>query len=296
MLPHPFRYHRPQTLEAVLELLSQYGDDAALYAGGTELLLALKARVLRYDHLIDLKAVASLRGVRADRDAIVIGAMSTHHGLATDPLIARALPALASLSGNVANIRVRVAGTLGGNLCFAEPHADPPALLAAMGATLTLRGPDGERMVAIADFIQGEFTTAREADEVLTKIRVPLPNQGERYAYRNFGHLERPAVGVAAGFVPSGGEPQYRLWAGAIAGAPIRLTSVERALAGVPPENVGDVLPPAAAAAAAELPAHDDLQGSADYKRHLAAVLISRAVKAAATPGSAEERTHGRAV
>jgi len=282
MLPHRFQYHRPHNLDQVFELIDRYGDDAALYAGGTELLLALKARVLRYEHLVDLKRVPGLKGVRESDGQVVIGALSSHFSLATDPIVKRLVPAYAALSDNIANIRVRVSGTIGGNLCFAEPHADPPAMLAALGASLTLRGRNGERSVAMADFIEGEFTTVREPAEVLTEVRIPVPAVSARFAYCSFGHLERPAVGIAAGYCPERGMPRYRIWAGAIAGQPIRLQSVENALAGVPIENLGDVLADAASSAAQQLPAHDNLQGSADYKRHLAAVLTRRAVEQAA--------------
>jgi carbon-monoxide dehydrogenase medium subunit len=282
MLPHRFRYHRPDNLEQVFELFDRYGDDAALYAGGTELLLALKARVLRYEHLVDLKRVPGLKGVCESDAQIVIGALSSHFSLATDPIMKRLVPAYAALSDNIANIRVRVSGTIGGNLCFAEPHADPPAMLAALGASLTLRGRDGERRVAMADFIEGEFTTVRGPAEVLTEVRIPAPAASARYAYCSFGHLERPAVGIAAGYCPGQETSHYRIWAGAIAGRPTQLRSVEDALDGVPPDKLGDVLAEAASAAAQKLPAHADLQGSADYKRHLAAVLTRRAVEQAA--------------
>lgn len=295
MLPHPFRYHRLQRLEQVFELLDRYGDDAALYAGGTELLIALKARVLRYEHLIDLKSLAAFKGVRASNTEIVIGALSTHHGLANDAALREALPSYAALSNGIANIRVRVAGTIGGNLCFAEPHADPPPLLAALGATLKLQDAEHARFVPMAEFIEDEFTTARAHHEVLTEIHVPRPPAGAHYAYRAFGHLERPAVGVAAGYVPDGGMPRYRLWAGAIAGKPIHLKSVEEALVGVPPSNIDDVLPKAAATAAQALPARDDLQGSADYKQHLATVLMRRALADAAGLTSDVEARRGRA-
>jgi carbon-monoxide dehydrogenase medium subunit len=295
VLPHRFRYHRPQSLEAVFDLLAHHGEEAALYAGGTELLLAMKARVLRYEHLIDLKRVPGLSGVREDGSAIIIGALSTHFSLAGDPALRRELPAYAELSDGIANIRVRVCGTIGGNLCFAEPHADPPALLAALGSTVTLHGPEGGRSIVVADFIEGEFTTVRAADEVLTEIRVPLPPAGARYAYRSFGHLERPAVGIAAGYLPQGNVARYRVWAGAIADRPIHLSAFESALEGVPPAALGDVLQQAAAAAAEALPAHDDLQGSADYKRHVAAALMRRAIEAAAGLTPLGERSHGRA-
>jgi carbon-monoxide dehydrogenase medium subunit len=275
----PFHHHRPATLAAALELLAKHEDDASPIAGGTELLVALKAKVLRYAHLIDLKQIRGLRGVATGPDGdIVIGALSTHFELAHDPLIRERIPAYARLSDNIANIRVRVAGTLGGNLCFAEPHADPPALLAALGAEVLLAGPDGERRVLLADFIESEFTTVRQPNEILTAIRIPSPPANARFAYRSFGHLERPAVGIAAARIETASGAEYRIWAGAICGKPTRLPSVERALKGVPVDQLGDVLAPAADGAVNSLPAHGDIHGSADYKQHLASVFIKRMV------------------
>ena len=279
MLPHRFQYHRPLQLDATFELLDRHGEDASLYAGGTELLLALKARVLRYEHLIDLKRLPGLSGVHAGDGEIVIGALSSHHQLAADPVLRQLVPAYTELSNNIANIRVRVSGTIGGNLCFAEPHADPPALLAALGARVMLRSAGGERSVPMADFIEGEFTTVRRADEIMTGVRIPIPGAGARFAYRSFGHLERPAVGIAFGYVPGAGKAAYRVWAGAIADKPMRLRSVEDALDGVPLGSLADVLPEAARRAAERLPAQDDLGGGADYKRHLAAVMLRRAAE-----------------
>jgi carbon-monoxide dehydrogenase medium subunit len=246
------------------------------------LLLALKARVLRYDCLIDLKRISELVGIREEGDEIVVGALSTHHVIATDAIMRRRLPAYAELSANIANIRVRVAGTIGGNLCFAEPHADPPALLAAYGARIVLRSPSGEREINAADFIEGEFTTSRKENEILSAIRIPVPQPGAKFCYRSFGHLERPAVGVAAGYVPDSAGAHYRVWIGAIAGRPIRLDGLERALDGVPARNLDDVVPEAAHTVAQSLPATSDLHGSADYKRHLAAVFVRRALAEAA--------------
>lgn len=278
MLPHRFQLHQPATLDAALEMRAQYGEDSAFYAGGTELLLALKARVLRYDHLIDLKKIASLRGVRQEADEIVIGALTSHFDLARDALMHRCAPAYATLSNNIANIRVRVAGTIGGNLCFGEPHADPPPLLAALGACVVLQGQDGIRSVPAAEFIEDEFTTNRRDGEIMIAVRVPVSRPEQRFTYLKSGHLERPAVGIAAGCCPDAGTTSYRVWAGSIGSRPIRVAKLEAALNGVPQHSVGDVLSTASVAAAADLPARDDLHGSADYKQHLAAVLMRRAV------------------
>src|SRR3954469_8342989 len=115
MLLPPFQHHRPTELAAAHDLLARFGEEAAAYAGGTEILLAMKARVLRYAHLVDLKHIVALEGIRQDGGEIVIGALTSHFRVASHPLIRRLVPAYASLSDGIANIRVRVAGTIGGN-------------------------------------------------------------------------------------------------------------------------------------------------------------------------------------
>ena len=262
MLPPRFELHRPESLDHALELLERYGEDASPYAGGTELLIAMKARVLRYAHIVDLKRVRELGGIAPTRDGgISIGALTTHHQLATSTLVREKLPAYAALSEHVANIRVRVMGTLGGNLCFAEPHADPPPLLCALRAQAVLAGPGGWRKVPITEFIQGEFTTARAAGELLVRIEVPPLGAGDRAAYRSFGQLERPAAGVAA---VRRGRDEWEFWVGAATPRPMLLACA--------PDDVSD--------AASSLEAHDDLHGSAEYKRHLVGVLAQRAAQA----------------
>ena len=274
---NPFEHHRPTSLQEALALLDTHSGDVSPIAGGTELLVALKAKVLQYGHLVDIKRIAEMQGVRLEADGgLRIGALCSHHQLATHELLRSEIPAYAELSNKVANIRVRVAGTIGGNLCFAEPHADPPALLSALQAQVCLAGPDGERMLPVSEFIQSEFETARAENELLVAIRIPPRPPGARFKYMSYGHLERPAVGVAAGLMMQGGAPRYRIWVGAICGAPTRLNEMEAALQGVDPAQLQDVLPAAAERAAANLPAHGDIHGSADYKQHLASVYLKR--------------------
>lgn len=282
MLPKRFTLHRPRRITDAVELLAQFGDDASPYAGGTELLIAMKARVLSYQHIVDLKGIDELRGVSVRADGTIsIGALSTHHELAGNAVILQHLPAYAALSANVANIRVRAAGTLGGNLCFAEPHADPPALLCALGAELVLAGPAGERRMLLSDFILGELSTARADDEVLVRIEVPPLPAGSLAAYRAFGHLERPAVGVAVIARPLNKGFDWRIRVGSMCGRPTALTEVEQAMHGLGGEAALAALDETAAAAAAGVEADDDLRGSAEYKRHLAGVLARRAARVA---------------
>lgn len=279
-----FFLHRPHSIDEAIALKTRHGDAATFHAGGTELLVALKAHVLRYEHVIDLKQIGELKGVRLNSDdTISIGALTTHDRIANDPIVRDCLPGYAELSEHVANIRVRIAGTLGGVLCFGEPHADAPTMLCALDAWVVLAGPDGRREIPSRDFHLGEFTTARDDHEILVSIDIAPQSAGTRSAYRAFGHTERPAVGVAA--VWSTDNPQrLSLWVGAISTRPTRLERAEELAAGLPAglggEETWDRLRHAVAADAASIDAHDDLHGGADYKRHLVSVLAERALKA----------------
>ncbi|ANN79684.1 FAD binding domain-containing protein [Bordetella flabilis] len=284
MRPKKFFLHRPKDLDEAIRLKAAHGDAATFHAGGTELLVALKAHVLRYEHVIDLKQIAALKGVRLrDDGTISIGSLTSHDTIANDPIIRDSLPGYAELSEHVANIRVRIAGTLGGVLCFAEPHADAPTMLCALDAWVVLLGPGGQREVPSRDFHLGEFATAREDDEVLASIEVAPQSTGTRSAYRSFGHTERPAVGVAAVWSTDNAQ-RLSLWAGAISASPVRLARAEEAAedlaAELPAEEIWTRLRDAVAADAVAIDAHDDLHGGADYKRHLVSVLAERAIKA----------------
>ena len=279
-----FFLHRPKSLDEAIAIKVEHGDAATFHAGGTELLVALKAHVLRYEHVIDLKQIAELKGVRlGSGGTISIGALTTHDEIANDPIIRETLPGYAELSDHVANIRVRIAGTLGGVLCFAEPHADAPTMLCALDAWVVLTGPGGLREVPSRDFHLGEFATDRGEDEILASIEVAPPSAGSRSAYRAFGHTERPAVGVSAVW-SSDNEQRLSLWAGAITARPTRLWRAEEAAEGIssdlPSQTIWEGLRAAVAADAQEIEAHDDLHGGADYKRHLVSVLAERALKA----------------
>ena len=284
---HPSRFilHQPTTVQEALELKERYGDSATFYSGGTELLIALKARVLHYEHVIDVKRVSELSTVclHDDRGILSIGARCTHHALAHDPLVREHLPGYAELSDQVANIRVRVAGSVGGVLCFGEPHADAPTMLCALDAQIVLIGPQGERRVPSRDFHLGEFSTAREEDELMVAIEVPQQSRGTRSAYRCFRPTERPAAGVAAVWSTDGAQ-RLSLWAGALSSAPVRLAGSEEAASQIspdaPPQAVWEALHATVAADAEGIEAYDDLHGSADYKRHLITVLARRAIDA----------------
>ncbi len=274
-----FEVHRVTTVEEAVALRVQLGDDAAVYAGGTELLLAMKLGVARWPHLIDVKHIPELHRISASDGMLRIGATVTHWDLERDPTVARVLPALAKVERNVANVRVRAVGTLAGNLAFAEPHADPPAFLSALGARVALRGPRGARTIRIDELVVGMYQTSLASDEIIVAIEVPLPAPGVRAAYVKFQILERPSVGVA--IVGELRDGRFASAPAVVVGAVDEVPRPVRtdALAGADARDarVADALAEAARAAVEPV---EDLAGSAEYKRHLVGVFARRALSA----------------
>lgn len=278
----PFSLHRPATLAEAAALLHELGDDAAIYAGGTELIPILKDRLTEIGHLVDIKRISGLDAITADGDAIRIGTLATHRAIERSPLVRQRLPELAALEANVANVRVRSAGTIGGNLCFAEPHSDPATLLVALGARLSLVSAEGERTMPAEAFFTGLMSTDRRPDEILSDITVPLPAPGTGVAYERFKIHERPSASVAAVVRVEGGViAEARIVVGSIGERPERMPAAEAVLMGKLPT------PAYAASAADQVRRHVeptvDAFESTDYKRHLAAVLTEQAVLRAAT-------------
>lgn len=277
MVLRRFDVHKTTSVAEAVALRQRYGEDAAVYAGGTELLLAMKLGVARWPHLIDLKPIDPLRRVAATKDLLSIGATVTHWELERDPVVANALPALALLEANVANVRVRAAGTLAGNLAFAEPHADPPALLVALGARVILESAAGSRALLVSELITGMYQTALGPDELIVAIEIPLPARDVRMAYVKFQVLERPSVGVAAvATVRDGrfvGAPSIVV--GAVDEVPRAVPTAELAGADVRDPRTAEAL---AQAARAAVEPSDDLAGGVDYKRHVVGVFAKRAL------------------
>jgi carbon-monoxide dehydrogenase medium subunit len=277
-----FRLEEPETLAEVSELLGRFGDSAKIYAGGTELLLAMKEGLVRYERLINVKRIAGLSEIVAEDGAIKIGALCTHRQLETSPLLRQRLPALVKLEQNVANVRVRQVGTIGGNLCFAEPHADPGTLLLALGAKLTAKTASAEREIAAEDFFVDAYETSLKEDEVLTEISIPVPGPNSRNAYLKFGYLERPSVGVAFACNDDGGTLSgVRIAVGCAGPAPLRVREAEGLLEGKDKEAAARNLARAGAVAGRAAKAISDLHGSQEYKEHIVGVLLKRAFHAA---------------
>ncbi len=282
MIPSKFDYFRPVSLDEAVHVLGNAGDDAKVIAGGQSLLPLLRLRLANPEVLVDVGGLDSLQGVRDEGDSLLIGAGTTHYHLVHDPLIAEHCGLLAEAAATVADPAVRHRGTIGGSLAHGDPAGDLPAVALALDATLTARGPQGDREIAAADFFVDYLTTALEPAEILTGIRVPkLAGWGYRYEKFHRTAQAWAIVGVAALTRRSNGRvAEARVGLTNMGPVPVRATAAEAAAAGA--EASRDALRAAAAHAAEGTEPPSDLHGAPDYRRHLAQVLTGRALSAAA--------------
>lgn len=277
LLPR-FHIDQPTTLAEASQLLLTYGEEGCAYAGGTELLLAMKKGALRYRHLVDLKTIPGLDAIEERDGTLSIGALATHLALERSPLVRTRLPVLAALESRVANPRVRATGTLGGNLCFGEPHSDPATLLLCLEARLLVVGPRGERQLSLQEFLVGPYEVALEPGELLRSVTVPLPRAGQRAAYQKFQVHEYPMLGLALILDIDDADQQVRearVAVGSVSPTPRRSAAAEQLLVG-PIAEVEARLTTAADLLADDAELLDDHEGSADYKHHLITVLLDR--------------------
>ena len=283
MIPR-FALARPRSLTEAFDAFDAAGGDAAWLAGGTELLQVMKMGLAQFGTLVDIKAIDDLRGVeRTDDGAVRIGALTTHRELERSSLVADELPGLAALEARVANVRVRNTGTIGGNLAFAEPHSDPATFFLACDATVRLVSPRGRREMGVGEFVQGPLFTAREPDELLVEVSVPARRPATGRAYDKIAFFERPAASVAVRLsVIDGGIGEATVAVGSLTEVPTLVPDAANAFRGVearPEALAGPVQTTADAFGGLDVIA--DLNGSADYKRHLAGILLGRAAQSA---------------
>lgn len=281
-----FELHQPATVAEAARVRGRYGDAAGFYAGGTELLLVMKAGLLRYSHLVDLKTIPGLDGITYDTasNALRIGALATHTAVERSPIVGRYFPLLAEVERTVANVRVKNVGTIGGNLCFAEPHADLGTLCAAAGATVRLEDGSGGRELPVDEFFVDAYETARSVDEVLTEVRLPLPGPHTKGAYMKFGFHERPMLGVAVLLTLDTAHAQVaeaRVAVGCVNPRPTRFREVEARLDGRPVADVLRTLDEISAAVDGAVTPEDDLEGSAEYKTEMTKVFVRRGIRTA---------------
>jgi len=282
VIPAPFDYLAPTTIDEALAALSEHGDDAKVIAGGQSLLPVLRMRLNAPEVIVDLGKIDELRGVRDDGDAIVIGSMTTYIDVLNDPTVRDNALVVTRAVEHVADPQVRHRGTFGGGLAHADPAGDLGAPTLALGAEFVIAGPGGTRTVAADDFFVDLFETAIGEDEILTEVRIPK-HTGWGAHYEKFVRVAHqwPIVAVAAAVKVDGGTiSEARIGLTNMGSTPIRARGVEEALAGQPATEDG--VRAAAEKAADGTHPPSDLNGDADYRRHLAGVLTRRAVLAAA--------------
>ena len=277
----PFEYVEPASVAEASRFLAEHPEDARIYAGGTSLLLLMKQGIVRPDYLVNIKRIPELRYIENGSDTIRIGALTTHHDLEVSPVIREQLPAIAELEPQVANIRVRSTGTIGGNLGFAEPLTDLPPLLIALDARVKVADPNGERVFPLEELFAGYYETTLQPHELITEVQVDRIKPGWGFRYLRFSvGSDKPAVGCAVGvrLDPASGKcVEARCVLGCVAPTPLRIREAETVLQGNPYRE--ELAAEAGRLAAEACSPLDDLRGSAGYKRAMVGVLVGRAVQ-----------------
>jgi carbon-monoxide dehydrogenase medium subunit len=283
VIPAPFAYVRPTTLEEALQAVAEGGEDVKILAGGQSLIPVMRLRLAAPETVVDLGRITELRGVRDDGDALVIGAMTTHSDVLADGLIAQHAPLIAQATETVADRQVRHRGTFGGALAHADPAGDLPAVALALDAEFVLAGPSGRRTVPAREFFVDYLTTALAEGEILVEVRVPKLAGRWGMHYEKFNRVAQAwsIVAVAAAVRRENGHiAEARIGLTNMGPTPLRAGATEAALAGA--EATADAIAAAAARAAEGTSPSSDLNAQADYRQHLAQVLTRRAVSAAA--------------
>ena len=281
MIPAAFDYVRPASVAEAVSAIGAAGEDAKILAGGQSLIPVLRLRLAYPSTLIDVGRLSELKGVREDGDAIVIGAMTTHHDVMHDALVCEHAPLIAQATETVADPQVRHRGTFGGALAHADPAGDLGAVALALDCEFVATGPSGERRIPAADFFLDYLTTALAPDELLTAVRVPKLGAGWSSHYEKFNRVAQAwSIVAVAALVhrQNASITQARIGLTNMGSTPLRAAAVEQALAGA--DASAEAVGAAAEHAAEGTNPPSDLSGKADYREHLARVLTKRAVLA----------------
>lgn len=279
----PLKLVQPVTVAEASRALAEHGESARIYAGGAELLLLMRHGLVAAEVLVDIKKIDRLHQIQLQNGSLRVGACATHRALGASPLVRAHAPALAIAESELANVRVRNQGTLGGNLAFNDPHSDPGTALLIHDASVTVGNAKGERRVGLADFFIDMYATALQPDDLLLEVEIPLLPGGMRSAYRRLHRYQRPTLGVAAGVRLAGGViEEARLAVGCVGPKAQRLPELEaklkragladaRRIVGEEKKRLGELLRPVG-----------DLMGSAEYKLYMTGVMLGEALEAAA--------------
>jgi len=283
MIPAPFDYHRPGTLDEAIGLLARYGEEAKLLAGGMSLLPTLKLRLGAYGHLVDIGRIPGLEYIKEDGGIVRIGAGTRQSTLERSEVIRAKYPILADALPLIADPLVRNRGTIGGNLANGDPANDHPAIAIALGAELVARGPAGERSIAANRFYQSLFATELKGDEILTEIRIPVPPPRSGGAYRKLkrktGDYAAIAVAVQLTLNAKGAVERAGIALTSAGPTPVQAVGAERFLTGktLDEKTIAEASKHVAEAASPGA----DRRGSVEYKREMARVLAGRALRTA---------------
>jgi len=286
MKPARFDYHAPATIDEAIALLARYGGDAKVLAGGQSLMPMLNFRLARPAALVDVNRIPALAYIREDNGSVAFGAMTRQRTIEFSPVVAARLPLLREATRWVGHLPIRSRGTIGGSIAHADPSAEYPAVLTALGGEVIVQGPRGRRTVKAGDLFETYLTTTLAADELVVEVRLPAMPTGAGHAFEEFArrHGDFAIAGIAAMVARTdAGRLTVRLASAGAGPVPIRLRAAEEIL-----ERDGLTAPAieAAAARAAELVQPDsDVHASADYRRHLTRVLTARAVRRAGGVG-----------
>lgn len=283
MIPAGFEYHRPADIEQALALLDTHGDEARVIAGGHSLIPMMKLRMAEMGHLVDLQSIEALKGISVSDSHVEIGAMTTQHEVITSDALAQAVPLMREAALLIADPQVRYMGTVGGNVANGDPGNDMPGLMQCLDAVYTLQGSGGIRTVAAREFYEAAYFTAREDEEILTKITIPRPATGAGYAYekqkRKIGDYATAASAVmiemqggtcSAASIAMTNLADTPIWAEA-AGAALVGTSLDDAARAAAVTAAVDAIDPVA-----------DNRGPVNFKLHVAGVILRRAIDRAA--------------
>lgn len=283
MIPASFDYHAPSTLADALALLEQYGSEAKVLSGGQSLLPMLKIRLAAVGHLVDIGRIAGLEYVKEEGGFLKIGAATREVALERSPIVAAKYPILLDTARVIADPIVRNRATVGGNLAHGDPANDHPATMLALDATVVVAGPKGERTIPVTQFFKGLFTTALEANEILTEVRIPVPPPKSGGAYvkleRKVGDFATAAAAAQVTLGANGEVTKAGIGLTAAGPTPVKATEAEKFLIGKMPDDA-TVAEAARLAAQAAKPTADR-RGAPDYKREMARVLTTRALKTA---------------
>ncbi len=278
-----FDYVKPRSLDQVLSLLQEHGDDARLLAGGQTLMATLNMRLSEPRLVIDITGIEALRGISVQGKVLRIGALVTHTEIEHSPLVAQHAPLLKAAAPHIAHRAIRNSGTWGGSIAYADPAAEWPTCLLALGGTVIAQGPGGERRIAADDFFQGLYATALEPDEVLVASEIPLAGADHWFGFQELArrHGDYAIVGMAATASRQGGVlRQVRVVLLGVDATPVRASAAEAVLEGQTPDAAR--IAQAVQALRDSIDPLPDLTNTPETKRHLAGVLLQRLLTGAA--------------